>query len=381
MSNPRGEPPPIVVETTWLCEPVAAAVSRAVRHEDACSPYLVGRRVGSVRGGIRMMRAAKAVILVAQERARRGDARAAFAMLTDMLQLARDAMRGDGVTRVVEMWAVATVGIVVIWGIQDMIENGTGTPNDAESLIDDLSRTSVVGVTWTAHLGNDYADFAIQWLLPSLKQAGWIPPGGMDPLTRQADGSPFVDVRSNPVCAMRMLILHDAMRLRLRATCTADMGPDDCAEAFERRVVDAKAACPAFRSGDPDPCQRYYRIDPCFDVDREEAVDCEFACNARWLSGLVATPHRWYYRHYHVAATRLHAAVRLHAQTTGRCPTASAMSSPEWDRFRIEPSTGRRLDLVEERPGEWVVCPAAGEEPLPKDSDPYRFICVPPGDF
>ncbi len=371
--NPRGEPPPIVTLATWLCEPMAEKVSRAVRHADACSPFLVGRGVPASGATTQLMRSAKAAILVAQDRARRGDARAAIALLTDEVRLAQDAARGRGATVVDRIAAETTAGIAIDWGIRPLLDYDTVTLTDIDFLISDLSQLLDTGTTVADVLDGEREVMGLRYLLPSLREPGWVPPGGEEP----DRGAAIVIMLSkgwpDPNDVLRQWVVDDAVHRHLRDVCLPEMRPTECFAAMEKRARQAGAIHPL---SEAESARLSWGGLACYEVrggDREEAIDHLLSCFAldrfEYMKQGALIP-------YFVAAARFHARVRGERLRTGRCPTTTELRSESWAPWNINPLSGERFDVVEEASGLWLVDMARRDEWMRWWDPQYRVSCL-----
>ena len=372
LNNPRGEPPAVVVLTTWLCRPIAARVSLAVRHEDACSPFLAGCRAEDMYASARFMRAAKAVVLLAQDLARSGERSAGLALLTDMLRFSQDVERGDGVSEVGRMFSNGTSSILILWGLLPFLQSEAATPAELGSLIADLSELLATEPAGAAVLAADRESFELMYALPALKGPGWVPPGGFDPSLLREDGTPITFDFEDRDQQARELIVNDAIFRRLEQACPPDLPVTACAAALTRIADEAKAADPALDE-ELDAMNCGSQLTAEVAGDRERTLEVRTACQAAFLSGYVTRPML---TSHLLTAVRLQARMRLHALTTGRCPTLADLRSPAWQAWTLDPVAGRPVDLAEEQPGLWRVCPGPGESPPQPWQIPYRFACV-----
>ena len=275
--------------------------------------------------------------------------------------------------------------LAVELGIRPLIESEDLSERDLRALVDDLSRLLETEPALPDTVNGEREVLGLQGFLPFLKEPGWVPPGGVDPLWRREDGTLSDDgatladkvlnwINHGAVLAdkVRNWIIYDAVYRRSSQACTAEMRPSECLDALDRLVRDVKTAYPL---SDREMTRWCQEIEHDREWDRETAIAHRLVClldcsrHLRMLAGTARVP-------FYLAAARLQARMSLERLRTGRCPPAVDLLSSGWAQWTLDPLTGRPMQVVEEAPGLWLVQPDPAGHWLPPYEEPYRFACL-----
>ena len=358
LARPAAEPPLPIIEVLVACSALPDVLSRAVRHEDACSPFLAGRR-GLTRM-IHLIRFGKAVALLATDAAGKGDYGAAFDMSLDFLRLGQDLSRG-GAPLIAAMVGVAAQSAVVQGDLRSVL-NGPGeipvrTLSRFSAELDALIETEPLFGSFFAYErhGN-----ALHMILPDIKGRGWAPPGGYDD---DFDPEAYFDRQRGEemegLDAAQQLglawIATDHSMSALQEACPPDLAPVPCYRglvAAAKKKADQAAeglwgrALRVMLQKDPGPEIRKWLIDI-----------------IQGIGAPVFTKYvpRYSLRDFYTRTLRLHSAIVAARQRTGECPTLEELGRGNWAELTIDGSGGTlRISSLEG--GKLVVAPASGFE-------------------
>lgn len=178
LARPSGTDNVAPAKVVSACMSLPVAMSAAVQHSDACSPYLFGRRatpelLSTVRGG-------RALAVLIRHEGAAGNWKGAIGMALDSLRFYQDLNRGPGASLLVAMLSTSAVLTIINEGIRPLLE--AGVPPDAEyqQLLRGLSSLLATDPPFCDALSYERYGYALQTLLPTIKGAGWVPPGGFD---------------------------------------------------------------------------------------------------------------------------------------------------------------------------------------------------------
>lgn len=236
------------------CDGVPEALARAVAHQDACSPYLPGRRgQGTLKSFVSL---AWATMAKARERARGGDARGAIELLLDFVRLGQDFGRG-GSSFTEAMLAAVTLRLVAA-DIGMLLGSPALDAAALAALGEQLDRLLDSEVHPSAFLHAKKLELALYSLLPLLHGRDWLPPGGFpaehaaaaDPGSGQNEAVEAVEERF----ARMGLIMAEELDRDLAQRCPAQASLRQCVDGLQVRVrlaADAAAMPSAATDGDP----------------------------------------------------------------------------------------------------------------------------------
>ena len=322
------------------CAPVLRQMREAVRHEDACSPYLAGRR-GTPRLAPQI-RLARAVALAARSHLHEGRSREALELLLDALRFQQDMYRG-GAGFLYAMVSVAANGFLV-----PVLEIAL---NDARSsgaeLLGQVQRELEGLLEAEPHPGEilrgeqEYA--ALYMFLGGMKGPAWTPPGGWGeerpparPEGRLADATITVGADERDDLAVAWLAA-DATAVEWAAACPTTVSMRACedgmkavSERLDRKVEDRSQL------------SRWLGLlgaeDPQEEVLKQvlEILQAGTPAFSKYLRRLGLTVFAY-------ASLRLHAAYRALAESSGRCPGVAAFDAPPLAPLRRHPWDGSPL--------------------------------------
>ena len=225
-----------VAQAQKLCAPVAPLLAAAVQHEDACSPYLAGRKGHPHL--IRLIRLSKAVALLMERLSLLGHPAKAVELGLDLLVLSQDISRG-GASLICAMVGVATSQITTLRGIRTVL-NATDhlAAEQLTSLMAQVDRLIAAEPTFGSFWDYERVGFALMSILPGIKPEGWVPPGGWDEGTNWdpaagALGESIEGVSTQQQYGLVLLAADRSFRL-LSSACPEGTAPIPCHEALEK---------------------------------------------------------------------------------------------------------------------------------------------------
>ncbi len=179
-------PPAALVDA---CAGLPAAVTRAARHEDSCSPYLFGRR--AVPRLVTAVRGAKALAMQVRMLADAGKSAQALSLGLDSLRFYQDLARGSGAPLIAGMLATAAQEILVRDGLRPVLSGAPPSGADLQKAAGEVEALLASEPGFCDFLPYERYGMPLQLLLPGLKGKGWVPPGGFDdlgPVPEQPEG-------------------------------------------------------------------------------------------------------------------------------------------------------------------------------------------------
>ena len=365
LAKPAAEPPLHTIEVLVACSALPDAVSRAVRHEDACSPFLAGRR-GLTRM-IGLIRYGKAVAVLALSSAGKGDYAAAFDMTLDLLRLVQDVSRG-GAPLIAGMVGVPVVSTVVQGGLRTVLNRPGEIPAEALARLSaELDMLIGTEPTFGSFFAYERYGISLHMVLPRIKGKGWVPPGGYDDdldseIAFEEKGKPMEGL--DPVQEMGLVwIAMEHSMEALEQACPPGLDAAACCRGL-RAAAKEKAgqavegqwgrALKVMLSKDPGPEIRKWIIDILQGVGSP---------------GFTRYVPRYSLRDFYTRTLRLHAAIVAARQTTGKCPTVEELGTGKWKELTIDGS-GEKFRISSLKGGKLVVAPAPGFEGT--EDDWYR---------
>jgi hypothetical protein len=308
------------------CEGLPAAVTRAVAHRDACSPFAPGR--GAMPGMLPFLRGSHAVAAHMRSLARAGEVLEAVRHGLDHVRLQQDLTRGG-------TWLHAMVAAGAFDAIAPQLELLLHEPAlDAEALAviaAELQSLVATEVHVAEILAGEALYLDLYMMLPHFQPEDWEPPGGwpddMGPPSKVDDSRVAklevfsVDARDDAALSW---LAADEIGRDHRQACPPDTSFAACAAGIERVAV--RHAEAAGRVGTADPKKPVAR--------RAAAIAV--------LKG-TASPRLATYVGRHARRTAMLAALRVlvEARRAEACPAASA--------YDEEPlATARRSARLEE---------------------------------
>lgn len=372
LAAPGPEVPAAVREVAAACAALEPLVARATAHEDACSPFLVGRRAAPSLLGL--LRTARGVAAHVRLLARDGEPDRALALATDWLRLMQDLGRGEGAPVLVRMVGVGSSG-AVLDGIGAILDApGTLPAATLERLEAELAALLAAEPPFGGHLAAERTWLGVTGALAGVHGPGWTPPAGwpagFEPAAAVADGEHLAGLDPRQEWALLWAVWDGSARA-LEAACPVDADLPAChaglAKEAERRAAEAELSGIA-------RVIRFLRAPDAVTGLRTEVGGLLSAVAAPDLAPQVARLGVFRAR---LAALRLQAGVLRAAATDGACPGAPEVTAGErWAAWRAVPGTGTALAVSAPEPGRFQVALAGWLAARARDQDVLRFACA-----
>lgn len=357
------------------CAGLVAAVAKAIAHEDACSPYLAGRRGAPLY--INLIRVAKAYSALMWETANQDPGKAVRQGL-EFLLFAQDTTRGDGAPLIGAMIAVAIQPFVIEKGLTRILANHGAKISAAQlqELADGLGTLLKQEPHFHSFLLYERDGLVLQTLLPGMKEKGWVPPGGFDedyhPYEEaSAEGKELPNLAQGQEQALGW-VAHSTAIGRLLAACSKQGSAVDCAVGMERAAKEMAA------EADGGHCTKLIKL-AFFAEPTKQLRD--------WILEIlraVASPAfikyvgRFATRSFQIRGLQLHALALKHLAASGKCPTAEELTGTEWKLYNRDPASNLPLKISSPDKGKYLIQPpkafpkdAAGQY----DESRYEFSC------
>ncbi|MBI2892253.1 MAG: hypothetical protein HYY06_01785 [Deltaproteobacteria bacterium] len=367
-ARPLGDPAsltPAIQEVDARCGMLPEAIGRAVGHEDACSPYLTGRRPEPSL--LPYLGVCRAVAARARHLGQEGQLAPALRLLFDALRLGQDLSRG-GPGLLIPMMSAAG-GELLLPQAEVLLQSGALSAEDASSLASELDTLIANEVHWSEFLRGEYADMALYMVLPQLEPAGWVPPGGWpdgmgSPTGQDASGALRTKSMGLPPRdeeALAWVALDETTRGK-RAACPASATLQTCIAALARLTTETVAR--GTKLGLP-PLSRGPTK-----ATRRQILDI--------LEGIAAPADAKYARRYARRLARL-AAMRIHleARRAATCPAEGDFGRTPLQELLSPAALGGTLGVVradggvDVAPPDWLAGTANRREPI------WRIRCPP----
>jgi hypothetical protein len=343
--------PQVLPELERACAPAAEALDRAVRHEDACSPYLPGHRVfpaetSDVRITTMELR------LLARAALREGRFAESAQLSLDAIRFSQDLTRGGSDF----LLALASVvySASAAQGLELLLDSPTPVPGP---VLEQVERELGLLLETEPHVSSVLDGEMLMMSLPVLAvvrpelASSEIPRDPMMSLTSAEGLSPREQV------GLSLEALSNLSR-QLAESCPSDVLPSRCIAAVRQLARDARHPRPI--SG-----------------EMEIRAELRQAVERLILPAFTRYLERYAVRLFRLAALRLHAALRRRVQQTGRCPTPDELLGPEWTSLLTDPVSGEPMAVVSLEPGVLVIAPSwvPVELEAQERHNPHRVEC------
>jgi len=353
LDNPgESKPSPELARVDQLCRPLVDAVGDAIEYEDACSPYLAGRRglpalVSLIRGG----RAMGVLVVQALDRGHTEDA---LNFGLDWIRLTQDVARGEGAPLIVGMVAVAAVK-PVFKALRFVLTRPAGMAPEMLARVEkELGMLLATEPEFAHFLAYERFGLPLHMILPQLKGPEYVPPGGFDhdrmEFPGEIAGKELEGISPRQQVALAWVAMSESLG-RMLAACPAGKTPEVCFRALEKvgeqmmeeaRKGQLLRSVKVLLSPEPDQLIRDWMLD----ILKSISVPAFTKYVARLAS-----------RSFHLAALRLHVVLRRQGKKENL--TREELAQPRWRRFLVDPASGRPLRLSFPGPGVMEVRPAA----------------------
>ncbi|MBI5503008.1 MAG: hypothetical protein HY907_22375 [Deltaproteobacteria bacterium] len=388
LDQPLGEFGEVFEMVEAACAGLPEAIRRAVGHEDACNPYLPGRRaMPRMREQVNVARAAG---LLARRSMREGRLEEAGRLLMDALRLGQDFGRGGS-------WIgpmISTVAIRVLAGDVELLFNAPSAFPEglAASLQAELTALLSSEPHPSEYFADDCLQVVLQDLLPSLMPAGWTPPGGWDvdkgpPNTVTGEGEASGDGEGNDVAprdarALALLATR-SVRERFLSACPRESTREACIDGIAAAVAALGDSFKTMVEGH-ELLEAALQPNPDGAALREQVVRLLVDATAITAMEMLARfPRETQTRTFWLAALRLHAAFRAATDAAGSCPTLAAFDEEPLLSARGDAPVGRLLQVDAGEASETYVVTIARPlwTPRPEDdateSHPFLLLRCP----
>ncbi len=324
-----------------VCAPSIERIGKTVAHEDTCSPYLPGvRKVEDYRG--KYLRLNGLVAASAIETARNGETQNAVVSLLDLIRFGQDFHRGG--TSFLEP-AIATASAArVVSALEWLLNRREPLGAPLLTLIDrDLAALIATQPHPSKYLEGDTVNLAVYTALPRLFGPQWSPPGEV--VGKSEDPIPFA-----PSLAHNLLMCVHKIRLG----CTLSCRPEDtAAECFSNLKVTSDEAYDRCLADIKNPFRWLEWI-------RDPAKARPNGETPLWVASLSLTAFRFYLQKngqtsFYLGALRLLARYRKVAEETSSCPGIEIFDSPAFAQARVDPYSGKPLQIHEVGDGRFVI--------------------------
>ncbi|MBM4352685.1 MAG: hypothetical protein FJ109_02650 [Deltaproteobacteria bacterium] len=371
-SHDSGPPAGIVK----ACRGLPAAVSHATRHEDACSPYLVGRR--AMPSLVRLLRLSWVLAMNVRMLADAGKTAAALALAFDGLRLFQDLSRGAGAP-----YATGTVGgaawhVIVTRGIGPTLSAALPSPDLLARITQEVEVLLATEPAFCDFLPELRYGPVLLWYLPVLKGEGWVPPGGFEAdMTKPASvpgGPPFGSREWNDA-ALHWLVAERRHR-ELEKACSGQSRPVALAKAFDDVFVAASQRCRRNK------CRRVIftllAAEPILEL-REMLLDGMERSEGPWYVHPVVN---YQARTFWLQALRLQLEFLAVRARTGKCPVEADLADSSWEPLLEDCASGEPMLVAVAKDGSVAIRPSvAFSTAVPARSwwkpriPEYTFVC------
>jgi hypothetical protein len=353
-AKPQSQAPQGLLELEQTCAPLLSRIQKAVRHEDACSPYLPG--LHDQPGYVSVIRASRLASAVARRLIAAGDAEKGFNLLLDVVRFGQDFGRGG--TSLLE----TMIGVACIRTVLPMLEHGLNRKKPLDpALLERIEKELGQLIATQPHpaqfMRGEMEAMATYTLNPSKKSPETITIG--------------VDERDDN--ALALIALHETSADVLSG-CKKEDPPMRC-EEHVRKVAERYRRS---HHGDLEKVEAMLRVAVAPDkvaAVRREVIDI--------LKAVAAPAHDRYLRHegqtrFRLGALRLQAAYRRLAEQAKSCPPVPVFDQPPLSGLRTDPFSHKPIRVEALAPGRFALwCPVLLGKPNHEKAEPAVFIDCP----
>jgi len=353
-AKPYSPPSKELLELEKTCAPVLLRLQKAVKHEDACSPYLPG--LHDQPGYVSAIRASRLAASMARRLLAEGDPGQGFDLLLDVVRFGQDFGRGG--TSLLE----TMIGVACIRTVLPMLEHGLNRkqplgPALLSRIEKELGQLLATQPHPAEYLRGEMEAMATYTLNPEKKNPGTILIGA--------------DERDDNALAL----------IALRETSADVLGgckPEDPPIRCEEHVRKVAERYRASHQGDLEQAVAMLRVAVAPDkvaAVRREIIDI--------LKAVAAPAYDRYLRHegqtrFRLAALRLHAAYRQLAEKAKACPKAAAFEQEPLSGLLTDPFSTQPIRIEETGPGRFALwCPVPLGKPNKEKAEPAVFVDCP----
>ncbi len=358
----------LVNRFTEVCSALPDAVARAVGHEDACSPYVPGRR--GLPDLQLLMRAIAGARQLAALTVLAGKPGVGAARFLDVVRLCQDLVRG-GVPLVLAMRTSAVLREVAMNDLVQLVARPEVLPEDLAAISEALALLIASEPSFPRIVAADTTWLSLEAGLPLLKPTDWEPPGGysfgrtMTAAERSPDLLPWITASRE-----RAVIFSAFMGLdqRRREACPLDASLPDCHGGFVAASLERDAS-----DGTP-RWKKWVRV-----LGAPSPLRALRALTEARVRAMVDAPFEGYVleyasRSFHLAVVRFLVEIHLELRRTGRCPGADDLDATRWSDVLADPIFGGTLGTRRTGPVSFVVETRGRFEVQPGDPRPLDYV-------
>ncbi len=291
-----------VMDSTMACQELGDAIARAVSHDDACSPYLPGRRArpASFRGFLALGRS---VEVRARHLAQEGQTAAALRLVLDWARAAQDLGRGGAGFLPVMVASAAMQG--PLNQAEVILAEGRLSTEELETLASAVDALLATEPKVAEVFAGDRLDLLETDILPALDGGGAPAPSPIP--TRSFSSDPRDEI------GIAWLAM-EASYAAERSACPEEASLKSCLEGLERGAAEDRAAADRLPRDVPRATA---------EVARAQAITV-----LRSVATGVHVPfvRRLAFRRARLAALRLHIEWLRTVARNGACPTPAQLS-------------------------------------------------------
>ncbi len=324
------------------CAPSMERIGKAVSHKNACSPYLPGvRRVDY--SSKKYLRLDALVATSAIETTRKGETQNAVVSLLDLIRFGQDFHRGG--TSILEP-AIAIAGVCrrVVPVLEWLLNRREPLGAPLLTLIDqELAALIATSPHPSKYLEGETVDLAVYTALPMLFGPQWSPPGEV--VGESEDPLPFA-----PSAAQTLLMTIHKTRLGYTLSCRPE---DTAAECFSNMKVTSDDAGDSYKADMKNPFRwlEWIRDPPKARPNEENPIYVTYLSLRAFRNYVKKNGQTSFY----LGALRLLTKYREVAEETSSCPGIEIFGSPAFEQARVDPYSGKPLQIREVGDGRFVI--------------------------
>jgi hypothetical protein len=359
------------------CSQAINLVRRAVKYEEACSPYLPGRRGEPAL--ITHVRILRVLAAAARRYLVEGRTREGVDLLLDGLRFGQDMSRGG--SSLIEAMVSSAAGKALF----QVLELAFNQPKPiGEKYLDTISKELSLLIETEVHPGTilrgEMWTMILYSIMPAVKGKGWVPPGGWGTEGRPADsadqdvlGSKVFGASPKDDMAVAWMATLETGQEQIKA-CPTDKLPIECHNNLLELAKKTEATADDYL----DRINRVWTKNNTEDKIKEirrQVIDI--------LKGVAAPAYNKYIAkmgqaRFLLAALKLHVEYRRLAEKTKTCPDAKAFDKEPLRSLRNDPYSGKPILIETPSAGSFVLrSPSRLDSEQPADKQPAILVECP----